>query len=100
MVFGTVLEGMKFVRQIEAQNGTPPKEDRWKPMDRSAMVLTVPRSWHLAVGGQECKIEDSGEIPLEKPYKDGWCSASRVAMCCHARTQHIGGSWMRSFRHL
>mmetsp|Transcript_16265 Transcript_16265/g.35789 ORF Transcript_16265/g.35789 Transcript_16265/m.35789 type:complete len:210 (-) Transcript_16265:128-757(-) len=44
VVFGTVLEGMKFVRQIEAQNGTPPKE--------------------------ECKIEDSGEIPLEKPYKD------------------------------
>ena len=26
MVFGTILEGMKFVRQIEAQNGTPPKE--------------------------------------------------------------------------
>eukprot|EP00435_Cladocopium_sp_Y103_P044904 s653_g12.t1 len=44
VVFGTILEGMKFVRQIEAQNGTPPKE--------------------------ECKIEDSGEIPLEKPYKD------------------------------
>ena len=42
-------------------------------MDRSAMALTVPRSWLLAVlGGQECKIEDSGEIPLEKPYKDGW----------------------------
>ena len=26
VVFGTILEGMKFVRQIEAQNGTPPKE--------------------------------------------------------------------------
>merc|ERR1712084_219678 len=26
VVFGTVLEGMKVVRKIEDQNGTPPKE--------------------------------------------------------------------------
>mmetsp|Transcript_21772 Transcript_21772/g.49159 ORF Transcript_21772/g.49159 Transcript_21772/m.49159 type:complete len:181 (-) Transcript_21772:132-674(-) len=44
VVFGTILEGMKFVREIENQNGTPPKE--------------------------ECKIEDSGELELEKPFKD------------------------------
>merc|ERR1719364_657538 len=44
VVFGTVLEGMKVVRKIEALNGTPPSK--------------------------ECKIEDSGELPLEKPYKD------------------------------
>merc|ERR1711957_944259 len=44
VVFGTILEGMKVVRKIEDLNGTPPK--------------------------QACVIEDSGEIPLEKPYKD------------------------------
>merc|ERR1719251_629482 len=44
VVFGTILEGMKVVRAIEAQNGTPPKE--------------------------ACVIEDSGEIPLEKSFKD------------------------------
>ncbi|CAK9075672.1 Peptidyl-prolyl cis-trans isomerase [Durusdinium trenchii] len=54
VVFGTVLEGMKFVRQIEGQNGTPPKE--------------------------ECKIEDSGELPLEKPYKDGQTSRPLLAL--------------------
>ena len=27
VVFGTILEGMKFVREIEKQNGTPPAED-------------------------------------------------------------------------
>merc|ERR1712185_704752 len=44
VVFGTVLEGMKVVRAVEALDGTPPS----KP----------------------CKIEDSGELPVEKPYKD------------------------------
>merc|ERR1712060_646947 len=44
VVFGTVLEGMKTVRAVEALNGTPPSK--------------------------ECKIEDSGEIPLDAPYKD------------------------------
>ncbi|CAE8584071.1 unnamed protein product [Polarella glacialis] len=44
VVFGTILEGMKFVRKIEAQNSTPPKE--------------------------ECTIVDSGELELEKPFKD------------------------------
>merc|ERR1711862_696175 len=44
VVFGTVLEGMKVVREIEALNGTPPSK--------------------------ECKIEDAGEITLEKPFKD------------------------------
>ena len=44
VVFGTVLEGMKYVRMIEEQDGTPPK--------------------------QPCVIEDSGEIPLDKPFKD------------------------------
>merc|ERR1712176_404627 len=44
VVFGTVLEGMKVVRAIEALNGTPPSK--------------------------ECKIEDSGEIALDAPYKD------------------------------
>uniref|UniRef100_A0A7S1MQH8 Peptidyl-prolyl cis-trans isomerase n=1 Tax=Alexandrium catenella TaxID=2925 RepID=A0A7S1MQH8_ALECA len=44
VVFGTILEGMKVVREIEAQDGTPPKEP--------------------------CVIEDSGEVPLEKPFKD------------------------------
>merc|ERR1740115_533983 len=44
VVFGTILEGMKVVRQIEALDGTPPS----KP----------------------CKIEDSGEIKLEAPFKD------------------------------
>merc|ERR1712066_18477 len=44
VVFGTVLEGMKIVREIEELNGTPPS----KP----------------------CVVEDSGEIPLDAPYKD------------------------------
>mmetsp|Transcript_42584 Transcript_42584/g.131904 ORF Transcript_42584/g.131904 Transcript_42584/m.131904 type:complete len:122 (-) Transcript_42584:126-491(-) len=44
VVFGTVLEGMKVVREIEEQNATPPK--------------------------QPVVIEESGEIPVEKPYKD------------------------------
>merc|ERR1719194_368882 len=44
VVFGTVLEGMKVARKVEALNGTPPSK--------------------------ECVIEDSGEIPLEKPFKD------------------------------
>merc|ERR1719213_312505 len=44
VVFGTVLEGMKVVREIESQNGTPPK--------------------------QPCVIEDSGELPVDKPFKD------------------------------
>nr|ABI14285.1 cyclophilin-like protein [Pfiesteria piscicida] len=44
VVFGTILEGMKFVKMIEEQNGTPPA----KP----------------------CVIEDSGELPVEKPWKD------------------------------
>merc|ERR1719345_720771 len=44
VVFGTILEGWKLVKEIEGQDGTPPK--------------------------QACVIEDSGEIPLEKPYKD------------------------------
>merc|ERR1719395_13939 len=44
VVFGTVLEGMKVVREIEALDGTPPS----KP----------------------CKIEDSGELPVDKPFKD------------------------------
>uniref|UniRef100_A0A7S4SXH6 Peptidyl-prolyl cis-trans isomerase n=1 Tax=Alexandrium monilatum TaxID=311494 RepID=A0A7S4SXH6_9DINO len=44
VVFGTVLEGMKVVREIEAQDGTPPKEP--------------------------CVIEDSGELELDKPFKD------------------------------
>jgi len=44
VVFGTVLEGMKIVRAIEDLNGTPPSK--------------------------ECKIDDAGEIPLEKPFKD------------------------------
>merc|ERR1719468_1390477 len=44
VVFGTVLEGMKVVRAIEAQDGTPPK----KPV----------------------VIEDAGEIAFMKAYKD------------------------------
>merc|ERR1719384_1677410 len=44
VVFGTVLEGMKVVREIEAQDGTPPKEP----------VI----------------IEESGEIKLDTPFKD------------------------------
>merc|ERR1719183_1544900 len=44
VVFGTILEGMKVVRQIEGLNGTPPS----KP----------------------CVIEDSGELEVEKPWKD------------------------------
>merc|ERR1719213_402043 len=44
VVFGTVLEGMKVARKIEALNGTPPSK--------------------------ECKIEDAGEIPIDAPFKD------------------------------
>merc|ERR1711953_1101548 len=44
VVFGTILEGMKVARKVEALNGTPPKDP--------------------------CVIEDSGEIPLDKPFKD------------------------------
>merc|ERR1719284_1006302 len=44
VVFGTVLEGMSVVRKIEELNGTPPSK--------------------------ECLIKDSGEIPLEEPFKD------------------------------
>merc|ERR1711862_277571 len=44
VVFGTVLEGMKVVRKIEELNGTPPSK--------------------------ECLIKDSGEIPLDAPFKD------------------------------
>merc|ERR1711957_229044 len=44
VVFGTVLEGMKIVRQIEELNGTPPSK--------------------------ECLIKDAGEIPLDAPFKD------------------------------
>eukprot|EP00933_Yihiella_yeosuensis_P045646 TRINITY_DN41041_c0_g1_i1.p1 TRINITY_DN41041_c0_g1~~TRINITY_DN41041_c0_g1_i1.p1 ORF type:complete len:208 (-),score=62.58 TRINITY_DN41041_c0_g1_i1:139-762(-) len=44
VVFGTVLEGFKFVKQIESQDGTPP--------------------------AQECKITDAGELELKEPYKD------------------------------
>merc|ERR1712227_568307 len=44
VVFGTVLEGMKVARKIEALNGTPPS--------------------------RECKIEDAGEIPIDAPFKD------------------------------
>merc|ERR1711937_544426 len=40
VVFGTVLEGMKVARKVEALNGTPPSK--------------------------ACVIEDSGELPLEK----------------------------------
>merc|ERR1712185_749192 len=41
VVFGTVLSGMKVVREIEKLNGTPP--------------------------AKECVIKDSGEIPLDAP---------------------------------
>merc|ERR1719506_1107094 len=44
VVFGTILEGMKLVRKVEELNGTPPSK--------------------------ECLIEESGEIPLEAPFKD------------------------------
>merc|ERR1712039_362650 len=44
VVFGTVLEGMKVVRKIEALDGTPPKK--------------------------ECLIKEAGEIPLDAPIKD------------------------------
>merc|ERR1719367_2516045 len=44
VVFGTVLEGMKVVREIETLNGTPPKK--------------------------ECVIKESGELPLDAPFKD------------------------------
>merc|ERR1711972_1139261 len=44
VVFGTILEGWKVVKDLETQNATPPKEP--------------------------CVIEDSGEIPLDKPFKD------------------------------
>merc|ERR1712232_469374 len=44
VVFGTVLEGMKVVRKIEALNGTPPSK--------------------------ACEIKEAGELELEKPFKD------------------------------
>merc|ERR1712070_761828 len=44
VVFGTILEGMKVVREVEALNGTPPSKE----------VLIV----------------EAGEIPLDKPFKD------------------------------
>merc|ERR1712211_67403 len=44
VVFGTVLEGMKVVREIENLNGTPPSK--------------------------ECVIKASGELPLDAPFKD------------------------------
>mmetsp|Transcript_54273 Transcript_54273/g.122047 ORF Transcript_54273/g.122047 Transcript_54273/m.122047 type:complete len:210 (+) Transcript_54273:66-695(+) len=44
VIFGTILEGMKVVREIEKLNGTPP--------------------------AKACEIADSGEIPLEKAFKD------------------------------
>merc|ERR1719284_1896473 len=44
VVFGTILEGMKVVRKIEELNGTPPSK--------------------------EVIIKDSGELPLDKPFKD------------------------------
>merc|ERR1711999_24218 len=44
VVFGTVLEGMKVVRKIEALNGTPPSK--------------------------ACEIKESGELPLDAPFKD------------------------------
>merc|ERR1719297_239449 len=44
VVFGTVLEGMKIVRKIEELNGTPPSK--------------------------ECVIKESGELPLNEPFKD------------------------------
>merc|ERR1712086_1055887 len=44
VVFGTILEGMKVVRAIEALNGTPPSK--------------------------ECLIKASGEIPLDAPFMD------------------------------
>jgi len=44
VVFGTILEGMKVVREIEKQDATPPKDP--------------------------VVIEDAGELPLEKGFKD------------------------------
>merc|ERR1712113_1056635 len=44
VVFGTILEGMKVVRKIEALNGTPPSK--------------------------ACEIKDSGEIKDFEPFKD------------------------------
>jgi len=44
VVFGTILEGMKVVRAIEALNGTPPSK--------------------------ECVITDSGEVELKEAFKD------------------------------
>jgi len=44
VVFGTVLSGMKVVRAVEGLNGTPPSK--------------------------ECLIVDSGELEVEKPFKD------------------------------
>merc|ERR1712196_500424 len=45
VVFGTVLSGMKTVREIEKINATPP------PADKKVVVV------------------DSGELELEKPFK-------------------------------
>merc|ERR1712093_616493 len=44
VVFGTIVSGMKVVREIEALNGTPP--------------------------AKECLVKESGEITEHTPYKD------------------------------
>merc|ERR1719261_2381800 len=44
VVFGTILEGMPVVRKLEELNGTPPSK--------------------------ECVVKDSGELPLDEPFKD------------------------------
>merc|ERR1712003_280168 len=49
IVFGTVLEGMDIVWYMESL-------DRWQTDNRSLPV--------------ECRIVDSGEIELEKPFRD------------------------------
>merc|ERR1719219_122839 len=54
VVFGTVLEGMKVVREIEKQNATPPKDP--------------------------VVIEDSGELPLENGFKDATYRGSFVEL--------------------
>merc|ERR1712154_549508 len=49
IVFGTVLEGMDIVWYMESL-------DRWRTENRSLPI--------------ECRIVDSGEIELEKPFRD------------------------------
>ena len=83
MVFGTVLEGMKFVRQIEAQNGTPPKEDRWTdlPWLSPCHVLGISPFW----AARNARSKILGRFLWRSPTRTvGRGSASRVAMCCHA----------------